>query len=338
VKNKEIKAEVVSDEEYALSEIAGFATENIVFNGPIKGEETLLKAVRGGSYVNVDSQSDIACLSKIQFDASRIGIRVNVDVGSFDEKDIGYTEDGFRFGFSEENGSFWRAVQSLNIQDKAFGLHLHCNSVTRNTTVYSSIARYAASLIKKYALKPSYIDIGGGFAGGIAGKPTPKQYIKAIRDELSPVIDIEKTKLIIEPGSAFIGSAVELHTSVLDVKDTKFIRIVTTDGSRIFLDPLWKKSRYSYQVNAKKNNTFEKQLICGYTCMDHDRIMQLTDAPELSVGDEIVYLREGSYSMTLGGMFIKFLCDVYVKEGAALKRVRKKISAKEYYAIQNCEE
>jgi hypothetical protein len=42
--------------------------------------------------------------------------------------------------------------------------------------------------------------------------------------------------------------------------------------------------------------------------------------------------------MTLGGMFIKFLCDVYVKEGAALKRVRKKISAKEYYAIQNCEE
>lgn len=32
-----IYAEVVSDTEYKLSELAGFATKNIIFNGPIKG-------------------------------------------------------------------------------------------------------------------------------------------------------------------------------------------------------------------------------------------------------------------------------------------------------------
>lgn len=79
------------------------------------------------------------------------------------------------------------------------GLHLHCNSVTRSLNVYRAIARYAANLIKKYDLELSFIDIGGGFFGGVEGKPTPKQYISCIKEELETVVDVNETKLIVEP-------------------------------------------------------------------------------------------------------------------------------------------
>jgi diaminopimelate decarboxylase len=151
------------------------------------------------------------------------------------------------------------------------------------------------------------------------------------------VIDVNDTELIIEPGSAIIGSAVELHTSVLDVKKTAYSNIITTDGSRIYLDPLWRKSRYTYEIEFKKAPTKreEKQIICGYTCMDHDRIMCLENEYSLSVGDQIVYMREGAYSMTLGGLFIKYLCDVYVRDGEKMTKVRNKMSAKKYYRLQS---
>jgi diaminopimelate decarboxylase len=338
MKEKSFKVEAVSDEEYELAILAGFEPRNVVFNGPIKSKRLLRKAVEAGSYVNIDSQSDVDCLlSMPSYRTETIGVRINVNTAIFEDRDVGYVEDGFRFGFSEENGELLKLLKRLNLTDCRFGLHLHCNSVTRNVTVYTAIAKYAAELIKKYRLNPSFIDMGGGFAGGIEGKPTPTEYITAIKNQLCDVIDVNDTELIIEPGSAIIGSAVELHTSVLDVKQTAYSNIITTDGSRIYLDPLWRKSRYSYEIKFKKDPTKreEKQIICGYTCMDHDRIMCLENEYSLSVGDQIVYMREGAYSMTLGGLFIKYLCDVYVRDGEKMTKVRNKMSAKKYYRLQS---
>ena len=59
---------------------------------------------------------------------------------------------------------------------------------------------------------------------------------------LEKVIDVTNTKLFVEPGSAIIGSAVDLVTiSSRCLKKRHDPMIVTTDGSRIQIDPLWKK-------------------------------------------------------------------------------------------------
>ncbi len=338
LKTKDVIMEAVSDEEYRLAELAGFEADNIVFNGPIKSYEYIKNAVEKNSFINIDSEADVAALLKIgSFNSERIGIRINIKTSIFDENDVSYVEDGFRFGFSEENGELLNVIDRLGLKNKPFGLHLHCNSVTRNTSVYKAISRYAAQLIAKHGWQISYIDIGGGFAGGIKGKPTAEEYVLAIKNELSSVIDVEKTTLLIEPGSAIIGSVVELHTSVVDVKDTIYSRIVTTDGSRIYLDPLWKKQRYAYRIkkNGKSSQRVEKQIICGYTCMDHDRIMTLQGEQELEVGDKIIYMHEGAYSMTLGGMFIRYLSDVYVEDDDKVYKVRRGLNAEEYFKIQS---
>lgn len=340
LKKYEVLAEVVSDEEYLLAKKCGFQGKEIVFNGPIKSRNLIAQSLEEGAIVNIDSEREVEFIENLYNNEEyKIGVRININPKSFLKEDIGYAEDGFRFGFSEENGQLENALARLQkCQDiSQIGLHLHCNSVTRSIEVYRVIAKYAANIIKKYSLKPQFIDIGGGFFGGVEGKPTAAEYLKVILEELKIAVEPQETLLIVEPGSAIIGSAVDLYTSVLDVKDTTYARIVTTDGSRIHIDPLWKKNKYMYSQELTDRKTFNgKQIICGYTCMDHDRIMSVENEKEFHVDDKIIYHRIGAYSMTFGGAFIRYLPEVYVnKVNGDCEIVRKRMSVEDYFNMQS---
>ena len=324
-------AECVSDEEYELAELSGFSTNNIVFNGPIKSQKKILKAIEGNSIINIDSEMEVELFSRLGCN-NHIGIRVNVDTQIFDPVDVGYIDDGFRFGFSDLNGELERVINRLG--SNQIGLHLHVNSITRSINVYKAIAAYAAKIIRKYNLNPQYVDIGGGFFGGVPGKTTPSEYIAAIKTELECAVNPEVTKLIIEPGSAAVGSVFELYTKVLDVKDTGHARIVTTDGSRIYIDPLWQKKGYMHTC-ITNGKVIPRQVIGGYTCMDHDRLMVLENEKELSVGDYIIYHRVGNYTTTFGGPFIRPFPDVYAQVGDELIHARHKISMSDYFRIES---
>lgn len=341
LKQYNVSAEVVSDEEYKLAKLCGYDDRQIVFNGPIKGKKQFKAAVENGSKVNLDSRNDLVYLRNCCVNGKEnIGIRVNVDPSVFEQEDIGYEADGFRFGFAVENGEFKKAldiVKEICGEDVKIGLHLHCNSITRSINVYKAIAQYTVELVHKYDLKLSYIDIGGGYFGGIAGKPTPYEYISVIKNELIKAVNPKETKLIVEPGSAIIGSVVDLYTSVLDVKDTNRARIVTTDGSRIHIDPLWAKHRYMYSVESEiADKIIKKQVVCGYTCMDHDRLMTLENERELNVGDRIIYRRVGAYSMTFGGPFIRYFPEVFVEhKNGETEKVRSRISTECYLDLHD---
>lgn len=330
-------AEVVSDEEYQLALLSGFLGENIVFNGPIKSEAFLKRAFLTASTINIDSKRELDYIQREKPTVKgQFGLRVNVDPYIFKSEDVGYQEDGFRFGFSFENGELGRAVGIIRkvYGDVPLGLHLHVNSITRSLGVYEALAEYIVRIISKLKLKLPYIDIGGGFFGGVPGKPTPHEYIRTIKNTLLNMVDIHETLLIIEPGSALIGSAVELQTTVLDVKDTSYGRIVTTDGSRVYIDPLWNKNKYTYITNSNQS-LFARQVICGYTCMDHDRIMIIEDSPELRIGDRIIYQRVGNYTVTFGGPFIRPSPDVYVESKGKTIIVRKKMGIEDYYKMES---
>ena len=335
-KNK-ILAEVVSDEEYDLAIMCGFDEKNIIFNGPIKGSEHIKKGIKSGSYVNIDSESDIQTIEANDIASARVGIRINVPPHLFDEKDIEYKESGFRFGFSVENGDFERVLTRLEnrFDTSRVGLHVHCNSITRSTEVYKAISRYVVEISNKYSLKPLFVDIGGGFFGGVPGKTEPSEYFDVISKELKKTVLLKDTEIIAEPGSAIIGSAVDLYSSVIDVKDTVCSRVVTTDGSRVLLDPLWKKKSYYYRIEQSYEDDAikDRQIICGYTCMDHDRIMTLNNEKELHVGDIIIYNKVGAYTMTFGGPFIRYYPEVYLRDGKKMNRVRARMSVKDYYSI-----
>lgn len=331
MKQKSLYAEVVSSDEFQLAKELKFPYEKIIFNGPVKGKREMLEALEHGSIVNLDAKRELYWLCECSDIKGKIGLRVNFDLESMcpGETQCGI-EDG-RFGFSYEKGEFSHALQVLQEQKiPVSGLHLHCSSKTRSVNIYQVIAKMAAKLVREFHLQLEYLDIGGGFFGGVEGKPSFETYFSAIYDIISQEPALAQTNLVIEPGMCLVGAPIDYVTKVVDVKETAHNRFVLLDGSRTHIDPLMRKTGYSWaktnrQVRA--SDISNKQTLCGFTCMENDRFFTLTDSEALQEQDEITFYKVGAYTMGMSPLFIQWFPAVYVKNGSQTVCVRKKWSA-----------
>lgn len=339
-RDKGFYAEVVSDDEYNLAKYFEFKDNHIIYNGIIKSKVTFLDALENDCIVNIDSFKELKWLQETNQQKNySVGVRVNFDLEKICPGETQCGDDGGRFGFCYENGELKKILEILahyeNIEVK--GLHLHCSSKTRSLEIYKAISNMACKIKREFNLSLDYVDIGGGFFGGLENKPHFKDYLKCVSDILSKEFDKEKTKLIIEPGMSLIGAPVSFVTSVIDVKKTNRNRFVITDGSRNNIDPLMTKSSYFYEVDYLNEKNIEdqtdKQIIAGYTCMEHDRLFEMKEHRKLVEGDRIIYHKVGAYTMCLSPLFIKYFPPVYVKDGNDYQIVRKKWGVEEY--IQN---
>ena len=325
-------AEVVSEEEYRLAKLVGVEKGNLIYNGPIKTKETFLEAIRDGCIVNIDSEREIDWLDELPRKNRVIGIRVNFDIERMCPGQSQCPEEGGRFGFCYENGEFSKAVTMLQEKGvRVSGLHLHTSSKSRGLDIYRAIAMVACDIQKEFRLDLDYVDVGGGFFGGLPTKPQFDEYMALMADILSTQFDKGRTSLIIEPGMAVIGAPVRYVTTVVDVKDTQYNRFVVTDGSRTSIDPLMSKSSYFHSyVRSADSAIVPKQIICGYTCMEHDRLFEAIDEPALLPGDRIIYDKVGAYTMCLTPLFIKYFPDVYVERDGIFTKVREAWQPEDY--------
>ena len=338
MKDKGLWAEVVSSDEYNLAKKMGYNIANIIFNGPVKGKEEFIEAVENGAIVNIDSVRELNWLKecdKSKLKKSKIGLRINFCIEEWcPGESQGGNVDG-RFGFSYEMGDLKNAMDFLLKNNvKLSGLHLHCSSKTRSLNVYKTIAKMSVNIVKEYNLKLDYIDIGGGFFGGVPGKPTFIDYISTIKDIFGFEKKLENVNLIIEPGMSIIGAGIDYVTSVVDIKRTKNNNFVVLDGSRIHIDPLMRKVGYIYEIKRSKSDRKEsnkiKQILCGFTCMEGDRFFELEDF-SLEVDDKIVFKKVGAYTMGLSPQFIEFYPCVYANIEEKLEKVRKKNKAEDFF-------
>ncbi len=123
--------------------------------------------------------------------------------------------EGGRFGFCYENGELLKAIESIQAKGiRIAGIHLHVSSKTRSLDIYDTISKLAVEIDKNYELQLDYVDVGGGFFGGLPDKPTFDDYIKLISNNLSKGFSADKTKLIVEPGMCLIGSPISYVTTV----------------------------------------------------------------------------------------------------------------------------
>lgn len=334
-KKNSVYAEVVSDLEYNLAKKINYDSKRIIFNGPNKGKNTFINALKEGAIINIDSSREIDWLSDEEFNKDiKVGIRVNFDLEKECPNETAMGLDGGRFGFSLENGSFNKAVKRINnIKNvKVVGIHLHNSTKTRSLKIYKTLAKKANEIADMFDYELEYIDIGGGFFGGLETKPSYYEYMKTIADELSKKFDKNKTKLIVEPGASIIASPISFLCEVIDVKDTYAKRIVTVNGSRNNIDPLMRKESYFLDLLIEKERkSLKEQIICGYTCMENDRLLAIRDNNELLVGDKLLFNKVGSYTMCLSPLFIEYFPIVYLKnDKGEFICVREKWTVDEY--------
>ena len=336
-KNLGAYAEVVSDSEYRLALRAGYSPNNIIFNGPVKGRDSFRMAFKENSIINVDSWNELKWLKELSDDneVGRVGIRVNFDVEHYLPGQTLMGEEGGRFGFSYETGELGKAIQYIRtIQNVTLaGLHMHISSRTKSKQVFECLAEMACQIVKEEHLDLDYIDIGGGFFGGNDGGQAYIEYLDAIHKVLLNN-GLQDICLIVEPGASVIATAVDYVTNVVEVKETNRNRFVVTDGSRLHIDPFFHKTRYDFSISGAKENKVDRQIICGYTCMEGDRLMELEEEVELQEGSKIVYHICGAYTLGFNSCFINGLPTVYCKDDKGYHMVREMWDVEEY--IQKC--
>lgn len=309
------RAEVVSHDEYMLARQIGFAPDRIVYNGPLKQRESFIEAIMAGAVVNVECKRELDWLCALPHDRKyNVGLRVNIDLNTVAPGDVRSGDSYSRFGLSWESGELAEAVGRIAAipHVRLAGLHLHRTSRSRSVGFYRRLARYAAAVVRDLQLQPDYIDIGGGFDFTQPGTPTCDEYVAAIADDLAAGGISPDCSLIIEPGTALVANTMRYVTEVIDVKrlsDT--LTVVTVDGSRNDVDPLFKRNNHDKRIlyagsTAADRPTLPLQVVCGATCMEFDKLFELSDSPRLQSGDRITLRNVGAYTLTLRGRFIDF--------------------------------
>ncbi len=337
MKAKGAWAEVVSSDEYCLAKELGYESNQIIFNGPVKGKKEFIEAVENGAVVNLDAKRELKWLlecDKELLKNARIGLRVNFCIEDYCPGESQCGQDDGRFGFSYETGELKVAIDFLLANNITIsGLHLHCSSKTRSVNIYNATSMVAAKIAEEYKLRLQYVDIGGGYFGGMPGKPSFEDYFEAIKANLDKCEYTRDVELIVEPGMAVVGANVDYITSVVDVRKTKNNHFVITDGSRTHIDPLMRKSGYLYQFEPsdKKGELEEtvEQIISGFTCMEGDRFFSVK-VIQLKEGDKIRFEKVGAYTMGMSPQFIAFYPNVYAETSDGVMLVRPKWTAKDF--------
>lgn len=326
-------AEVVSHDEYELVLLCGFPKDKIIYNGPMKSKVTFIDAVEHGAIVNIETKRELGWLKELDKNRNaRVGLRLNINISHVSPSDADGDDDNSRFGFSDETNEFKDAVDYISTMQNVSltGIHIHRTAHSRSVRFYKQSIAYACNVIRKYGLALDYMDIGGGFFGIFANKPTYQDYSDAFHEALK-ANGLESLRLIVEPGNAIVASCFTFVSEVIDRKQVEpGLWFITTDGSRNDIDPFFKKSSYmEEELYQHDTSTVSKQFVSGCTCLEYDRLLTLSDKPLLEVGDRIVYHNVGAYTLCLSPMFIRYLPNIYALKQGRYKLVREKWTARE---------
>lgn len=322
LQNQGFYAEVVSKMEYDLAIRLGFPAVQMIYNGPIKDRQAFESVLLSGGYVNLDSNYELDWMDELSAlypdRIFKIGVRVNCNIAALCPEESLISESG-RFGYCYENGRLKEAVDRIHKLPnvRVSGLHLHSSTQSRTVQVFAALAKMAVKIAKEYTLSLDYIDMGGGYFGGRDDKPDYRDYFKEICRELSVFFDPAQTALIAEPGVSLISRATTFETTVIDIKDIRGQKFVVTDGSRTNLNPLVTRHVYPHHMEYCSDTTCRNneplQWICGATCMEYDRLFEITNGPALIPGDRVIYDTAGGYTMCLNPLFINYFPAVYVE-------------------------
>lgn len=309
-------AEVVSGFEYDIALDLGVDASKIVFNGPYKKREELIRAIKGNSMINIDSYNEIYQLENLSCSktkSTKVGLRINMN--------LNYPPWN-KFGFNLESGQAFEACRRIASSRYLTlnGLHCHLGTYVADASVYNQamikFIDFALKLEKELKVQIDYLDIGGGYASantlhtqflsGAAIIPTFDQYVNALCQPLREKSSEFKRKpqLILEPGRALVDEAVSLITTVVSNKrfadGTK--AIIIDAGVNLLSTAYWFK--HDIACTQDMGSTLETVNVYGALCMQIDVIRTEVRLPPLQKGNILVIKNVGAYNISQSIQFI----------------------------------
>jgi diaminopimelate decarboxylase len=309
---QQIGAEVVSGWEYNLAIKKKYSPRNIIFNGPIKATEDIVKALTAGSTVHLDTQNQInqiVSLSK-QLNMSKwpgkVGVRLKTDHNS-------------RFGYDIYNGEASEVVKRLNTRKIPLRSFHHHGGTDIYSTKYryyhaKKITEWINNNFKNFLTQSVSLDVGGGFpAHGLYpyhhtmstdDSTDISDHIQAISQGLASCEAIDE--VVIEPGRWLIEDATMYVVKVIDVHQSRGYQRILVDGAITQLSV----SYYRPQIVNLYSGTFKRKsaenmqtIIYGGTCKEDDVLFK-GSLPKAVRGDIAVFFAVGAYNQSMASAFI----------------------------------
>ena len=315
-KNIDCFAETVSSMEYNLAVQKGFATNRIIFNGPIKNFEDIKKALANKSIVQLDSEYEIEHVLKVHKENPtlelNVGLRINMEVGSGNIALQGGLRQS-RFGFT--NDMLKRVIPLLKDANvKIISLHGHTSSSDRVVENYRHISKRLMQVRHDFELDSiRYINVGGGFFGAapegidVSQKPKYTDYAKGICETLlaDNWFKEHKPYIVIEPGASVVSNVFELVTKIYQHKNIQGQNFVFTDASYFQVRPFLNKMNLPFTESSEKSEEPEIQAdIVGATCMEVDKLAEGVSLRHYTNGDYLLFRAVGAYRQNLSPLFI----------------------------------
>lgn len=345
-------AEVVSGFEYDKALENGVPGNQIIFNGPYKTNEELLKAINNESLIHIDHFDEFYTLLELSSKTTKrpqVAVRVNMDTGIYPQWQ--------RFGFNYENGEAWEVIQRILISNTLdlVGLHCHIGTYIMVPWAYANAATKLIELYKaiekKFNKHLKYLDLGGGFASkntlkgaylpGTDTCPSFDQYADAITSALiNSAIPVDNyPTLILETGRALVDDAGYLLGTVHATKrmpDGK-TALITDIGVNLLFTSFW----YEHKITPAQDfgAYAEECIIYGPLCMNIDVLREYVMLPPMKKGDNFVISRVGAYNMTQWLQFITYRPNVILidtKKNAHI--IRKKEQLENFKSLENIPE
>jgi len=304
-------AEVVSEMEYDLAKKIGYKNDEIIFNGPIKGNG-LYEHLENSGVINIDNLDE---LSRIIVFANhhldkeyKVAFRVNLDVGQ------GFVS---RFGVDTSNGDLERAIRMVSNQKKLKLVGLHCHiGRSRGIDAWKKRVNLMLDLVDKYFDKTfEFIDLGSGMnsimeselAAQFNGEiPTYEEYAdviaSAMKNKYGNLPYEEQPLLLTEPGTTVISGYLTFLAKVVSIKNIKGKNFAVLDGSDGNIGDICRLKQLPVSVYSNGGEYKDVDFV-GYTCIEHD-VMYKGYSGKLSLGDIVEFRNVGSYSNVFKPPFI----------------------------------
>lgn len=310
-------AEVVSGLEYSIARRAGFAGEEIIFNGPLKREADLRLALQEGALIQIDSLREAEMLARMVEEGrgKRLAVGLRLNTTLVDEQGESLIYGGKargRFGLLEDELA--EALRMLStVPVDVVSLHGHASSQRRLVMGYRQIVKQLLAVRARYDIPVRMIDVGGGFFGpvpeGLFPFRTPRfdEYAQAIGEELmaDEWVRSHGPLLVIEPGVSVCAAAMSYVTAVHGSRMRDGVQLVQADGMALHVRPSMHSQHLPYHILQRVPS--EERVpteVVGATCMETDLLLA-DELPRLAAGDYIAIDNVGAYTVVMAPTFIQ---------------------------------
>lgn len=303
-------ADVVSEGEIRLAQLAGIPAEKIIFSGVGKKRHEMAYALEAGVFqFNVESEAELRVLNE---EAAKLGkrapiaLRVNPDVDAGTHEKITTGTKTSKFGIDIEDAPrvYSIAAELEHIQVQGVSVHIgsQLTSLAPFRAAYERVRQFVETM-RQQGHRINVIDLGGGlgipYEAEEGAPPLPAEYGAMVAEVMQGM----DAQFVFEPGRLIAGNAGVLVSEVIYVKETEHQDFLIIDAA---MNDLARPAMYDAHhdiVAVEHTDNTKPYHVVGPVCESSDIFGKDIMLPPLGEKDLIVLRSAGAYGAVMGSTY-----------------------------------